>query len=149
MSKPQYQFELIVSERNVYDRRIVDAIEALREHAGPRCTEIDVVLSEIAKCKGNINKARVAKLFGWSASYFRRGFKKTIGISFRAKRFQIKMEIAGSLLTLTGMTIEEIASGLGYSERANFERAFKRAYGVTPVQFRIQDHLVSVVPGKH
>jgi len=101
-------------------------------------SDIKVVLKRMEKCNGNISKAQVAKLLGWSASYFDRGFKKKTGISFRAKRFQIKMKIAGSLLTVTSMTVEQIAANLGYSERGNFERAFKRAYGVTPTQFRIQ-----------
>ena len=99
---------------------------------------IQSVLKHIAKREGNISKAQVAKLLGWRASYFHRGFKKKAGVSFRTKRFQIKMEIAGSLLTSTSMTVERIATSLGYSERGNFERAFKRVYGVTPTQFRIQ-----------
>ena len=99
-------------------------------------SDIEVVLKWIAECQGNISKARVAKLFGWSAGYFHQGFKKKAGVSFRAKRFQIKMEIAARLLTSTSMTVEQIAANLGYSERANFERPFKRAYGVTPTQFK-------------
>src|SRR5437899_9178943 len=100
--------------------------------------DIEVVLKRIAQCQGKISKARVAKLLGLSDSYFHRGFKKKAGISFRAKRFQIKMEIAGSFLTLTSLTVEQIAVNLGYSERGNFERAFKRAFGLTPTQFRLQ-----------
>src|SRR5437773_5276259 len=99
---------------------------------------IQSVLKHIAKREGKISKAQVAKLLGWSGSYFHSGFKKKVGVSFRAKRFQIKMEIAGSLLALTSMTVEQIATSLCYSERGNFERAFKRVYGVTPTQFRIQ-----------
>src|SRR2546425_12218966 len=92
-------------------------------------SNIQLVLKWIAKCQGNISKAQVAKLVGWSAGYFHQGFKKRAGVSFRAKRFQIKMEIAARLLTSTSMTVEQIAANLGYSERANFERVFKRAYG--------------------
>ena len=100
-------------------------------------SNIEIALKQIAKRQGKISQAQVAKLLGWSADYFRRGFKKKAGVSFRAKRFQIKMEIARSFLTSTSMTIEQIATNLDYSERGNFERAFKHAYGVTPTQFRI------------
>ena len=86
---------------------------------------IQSVLKHIAKREGNISKAQVAKLLGWSGSYFHSGFKKKVGVSFRAKLFQIKMEIAGSLLASSSMTVEQIANCLGYSERCNFH--FHRA----------------------
>ena len=88
-------------------------------------SNIEIALKEIAKCKGKISKAKVARLLGWSNSYFHQGFKEKVGVSFRAKRFQIKMEIAGSLLASSSMTVEQIANCLGYSERCNFH--FHRA----------------------
>ena len=115
----------------------------------PVADDLDVVLERMAKCHGKITQAQAAKFLGWSINYFHRGFKKKAGVSFRAKRFQIKMEIARSFLTSTSMTIEQIATKLDYSERGNFERAFKHAYGVTPTQFRILHALQTTASRYH
>ena len=126
-------------------RPIIGSLMQIDQMAG----DLDVVLERMAKCHGKITQAQAAKFLGWSINYFHRGFKKKAGVSFRAKRFQIKMELAGSLLTLTSMTVERIAGNLGYSERSNFERAFRRAYGITPTQFRIQHVSQTVAARKH
>jgi AraC-like DNA-binding protein len=48
------------------------------------------------------------------------------------------MEIGASLLILTDISVDQIAANLDYSERGNFERSFKRAYSLTPTEFRSQ-----------
>ncbi len=98
--------------------------------------DFEAVLKKIAARDANMSKARAVRLLGWRSSYFDRGFKKKAGVCFRAKRFQIKMETAASLLLLTDRIVEQIAIDLEYSDRFNFEKAFKRVYGVTPTQFR-------------
>ena len=51
---------------------------------------------------------------------------------------QTRAELATRMLKCTDLSLGEIASELGYSERTNFIRAFKRWTGVTPEQFRTQ-----------
>jgi AraC-like DNA-binding protein len=99
--------------------------------------DFEAVLKRIAARDANISKARAARLLGLSPSYFERAFKKKAGVCFRAKRFQIKMETAASLLLLTDRIVEQIAIDLEYSDRFSFEKAFKRSYSVTPTQFRV------------
>ena len=48
----------------------------------------------------------------------------------------IKAKVAKHLLENTDHSLSEIASALGYTERTNFVRAFKRWTGLTPKQFR-------------
>jgi AraC-like DNA-binding protein len=39
----------------------------------------------------------------------------------------------------TGQSVEAIAAALGYQDTANFRRAFRKAQGCTPSEFRRQD----------
>jgi AraC-like DNA-binding protein len=62
----------------------------------------------------------------------------THGSTFARVSEQTRAELALQMLDRTDLTPGEIASELGYSERTNFVRAFKRWTGVTPEQFRTQ-----------
>lgn len=57
---------------------------------------------------------------------------KLANTSFRDLFNRVRSKRSLDLL-FTGMTIADIASSLGYSERATFERAFKAWQGITPV----------------
>lgn len=58
------------------------------------------------------------------------------GISYRDLLRHARMERAKTLLHGTGHPIAEIALRVGYSEQANFHRAFVAANGMTPRRFR-------------
>ncbi|WP_341478170.1 helix-turn-helix domain-containing protein [Clostridium chromiireducens] len=48
----------------------------------------------------------------------------------------IKMTIAANLLSTTDLSIEDIASRVGYNYSANFSNMFKKTYRKTPLKFR-------------
>jgi AraC-like DNA-binding protein len=56
--------------------------------------------------------------------------------SFREIVCNLRMAIAAKYLQKTRMPSQSIAALLGYSDAANFHRAFKRSYGDTPEAFR-------------
>ncbi|WP_052378731.1 helix-turn-helix domain-containing protein [Polycyclovorans algicola] len=56
--------------------------------------------------------------------------------SFRALRESVLKDRAMLLLTGTSLSLESIASALGYSDLANFSHAFKRWTGTAPGAFR-------------
>lgn len=58
------------------------------------------------------------------------------GLSYRSLLERVRLTRARALLEHTDLTITEVALTLGYSEHANFTRAFSRAAGLSPVQFR-------------
>ena len=47
-----------------------------------------------------------------------------------------KMTTAANLLSTTDLSINEIASKIGYNYSANFSKMFKKTYGKTPLKFR-------------
>ena len=49
---------------------------------------------------------------------------------------KIRMKKAKSLLKGSNMTVENIALSVGYQNVEHFNRLFKKAYNMTPIQFR-------------
>ncbi|MCZ8132230.1 MAG: AraC family transcriptional regulator [Steroidobacteraceae bacterium] len=64
--------------------------------------------------------------------------------TFRGIVGNLRMTIAAKYLKNTKMPSQSIAALLGYSDAANFHRAFKKSYGETPETFR--RHLDSAAP---
>ena len=51
---------------------------------------------------------------------------------------KIRMKKARAMLKSSSMTVENIALSVGYQNVEHFNRLFKKAYDMTPVQFRNQ-----------
>jgi AraC-like DNA-binding protein len=62
--------------------------------------------------------------------------------SFRQISDEVRMHLAKEYLEDTNLAVEQVAYLVGYSEAANFHRAFKRYLGSTPSEFR-RNHLAS------
>ncbi len=58
------------------------------------------------------------------------------GSSFRTLRDKARRDLALRLLRKPNLTVEDIALALGFSEAANFSRAFKRWFGASPGRYR-------------
>ncbi|MFM2417452.1 MAG: hypothetical protein RL385_2175, partial [Pseudomonadota bacterium] len=58
------------------------------------------------------------------------------GTSFAALIEQVRRERATVLLETSDLPLSEVAEQVGYTELANFTRAFRRWTGVTPHRFR-------------
>jgi AraC-like DNA-binding protein len=56
--------------------------------------------------------------------------------SYRQLRDEIFASLAARYVRDSALSVESIAGLLGYHDSANFRRAFKRWFGVTPSQYR-------------
>jgi AraC-like DNA-binding protein len=63
----------------------------------------------------------------------------TEGTSFGAILDDVRSSLASEYLKTTKMTIENVASLVGFSDAANFRRAFRRWTGKTPKAYRLDD----------
>ena len=61
---------------------------------------------------------------------------KSEGTSWRALTNEVRSTLAAELLSHVGLSVEELADRLGYSETAAFTRAFIRWFGVPPSTYR-------------
>jgi hypothetical protein len=68
----------------------------------------------------------------------RHRFQKLFGVSPRGLLVRLRMERAKELLRITNSSIKQIAQELGYSKQHEFTRAFHRASGMSPTQWKCE-----------
>jgi AraC-like DNA-binding protein len=86
---------------------------------------------------GQYGVETIASEMNMSVQTFRRRLMSVTGESPKAFISAIQMERAAKLLTDNpDMPISRVANLCGYDETNSFGRVFKRAYGVTPSQYR-------------
>lgn len=78
---------------------------------------------------------QLADEFGCSSRTLRRELAAHKS-SFQTLLTEVRIELAKELLLATTMSIDDIGERLGYSDPANFRRAFKAWLNQTPAQFR-------------
>ena len=80
----------------------------------------------------------LAEKFFLSKPYLSKYIKEKSGITFGDLVKKIRMKKAKALLKSSNMTVENIAMSVGYQNVEHFNRLFKKAYNMTPIQFRNQ-----------
>ena len=83
-----------------------------------------------------LNIKEMAKLCGYSDSHFMRWFKQMTGSSFTAYLNERRLVAAAEKLIQTNDTILTIAESVGFENLSNFNRQFKKRYGVSPRVYR-------------
>lgn len=83
----------------------------------------------------------VARHCNISERYLSKLFEKNIGISPVKMKQKIGAEKAEALLTETNLTIDEIASRVGFESTAHFRKVFESRFFVSPSEFRKQNKL--------
>ncbi|MCP3411225.1 AraC family transcriptional regulator [Bradyrhizobium sp. CCGB01] len=100
-----------------WQKRIV--VEYVEEHLGEQ-----VCLLKLAQ---------LAKL---SIHHFCRAFKRSFGMPAYQYQVQRRMELAKLRLADRGISITDIALGLGYAQTSSFSSAFRKTTGWTPTDYR-------------
>ncbi len=74
--------------------------------------------------------------FHLSKPYLSKYIKEKTGSTFQDLVRELRMKKARTLLKETNRTVETIAADIGYENVEHFNRLFRKAYGMTPVQYR-------------
>ena len=86
---------------------------------------------------GRYGVDEIASELNMGTQTFRRRLMKVTGDSPKAFISAIQMERAAKLLTMSpDMPISQVAMRCGYEEATSFTRAFRKAYGVSPSQYK-------------
>jgi AraC-like DNA-binding protein len=86
--------------------------------------------------QGRVSNAdAVAQSLGLSVRTMHRHLAEE-GIRFQAIADEVRQAVAAGLLRNSPLSIEEIAVRVGFSEAANFRKAFRRWTGFSPTQYR-------------
>ena len=80
----------------------------------------------------------LAEKFFLSKPYLSKYIKEKSGMTFGDLVKKIRIKKAKALLKSSNMTVENIAMSVGYQNVEHFNRLFKKAYDMTPMQFRNQ-----------
>ena len=80
----------------------------------------------------------LAENFFLSKPYLSKYIKEKSGMTFGDLVKKIRMKKAKALLKSSNLTVENIAMSVGYQNVEHFNRLFKKAYDMTPMQFRNQ-----------
>ncbi len=78
----------------------------------------------------------LSKQFHFHATYINRMLTKQYGQSFKKLVIHIRLKQSVVLLENSSLSIQEIASRLGFYDQKHFSQYFKKYYGVTPTQYR-------------
>lgn len=83
-----------------------------------------------------LTRESLAHTFHYSVPYLSKHFRRETGASIIDYLIRIRMDKAGALLQQTDLTLQEIATSVGYADVSYFIRMFKKHTGVTPKQFK-------------
>lgn len=78
----------------------------------------------------------IARSVGLSSSRISRLFKSEMGMTLGRYIKRGRLERARELLGTTNLTVKETLFEVGLSDPSHFGRDFRRAYGLSPAQYR-------------
>ena len=79
---------------------------------------------------------QLALRVGTNECTLKRGFKTVFGTTVFGHIFEYRMKMACRYLLDSSKTIQEIGACVGYEYHAHFSTAFKRKFGLTPLEYR-------------
>ena len=88
------------------------------------------------KLNNNISPEELAASLNMSYTWFRRMFKQYTGLAPAQYISQLKMQKAKELLSVTSLSVKEIAIELGFESIDYFSTSFKKHIKMTPGEFR-------------
>jgi len=94
---------------------------------------ISFMAARLNQPPSNSKLARVAKL---SQSHFSFLFKTETKLSPAHYLMKLRMQKAAELLTQSQLSVKQVMNKVGFHDKSNFVRSFKKAYGRTPSAYR-------------
>ncbi|NLD86634.1 MAG: helix-turn-helix transcriptional regulator [Clostridiales bacterium] len=104
------------------------------EHAGIR-RALEFINSNYTK---PIRLDEVAGKAIMNKNYFCAVFKKHVGCTFYSYVNNLRLKLACTLLRMTDQSVKEISINSGFSDISTFNKAFKKAFGITPTVYRTE-----------
>lgn len=83
----------------------------------------------------------IAGVCGLNRTYFGKIFKEALGKTPQEFLLNYRMLKAAELLKLTSLSIGDVGLAVGYANQMHFSRAFKNNYGISPGEWRYQNHI--------
>ena len=84
----------------------------------------------------NMSLSLFAEHFGFSLQYASKICKDVCGDNFVDTLMRVRIDAAKSLIEKESLTLEEVGRRVGYASVTTFQRAFKKAEGITPREYK-------------
>lgn len=114
----------------------VNKIKEIRDTDECKDKRLIEIINFIQARYTNISLDDLAKEFYLSKPYLSKYIKEKSGMTFGEIVKKIRMKKAKTLLRSSSATVENVALSVGYQNVEHFNRLFKKAYDMTPVQYR-------------
>jgi AraC-like DNA-binding protein len=113
-----------------------------RRHVPQGAPGLIMQVNQLAQRKGEpLSMKEMARSLGISASHLRARFRASCGVSLGRHLRRLRLEKACGLLRLSPSRVTEISEQCGFTSIYSFSRAFRAAYGVSPMAYRQGDRL--------
>jgi AraC-like DNA-binding protein len=102
---------------------------------------IDLYLHDCYRDRTVVRVAELASILGLSRQRINEAISAAFGMGPLEILRERQLVYAAGLLVNTPLEIEDVAAASGFGHRATLYRAFVRAYGLSPTQFRRADKM--------
>ena len=118
--------------------RVRQSKSTLRQNQKPQgASELVSRVNQLALRTGELLSAKeIARSLGISVSHVRARFRASCGVSLGRHLRRLRLEKARGLLRLSRSRVFEVAEQCGYASIYSFSRAFRVAYGISPLGYR-------------
>ena len=131
------RLKLASASATVHRLVVQTAWQAKRGNRRPKTEDFSSVSRAIQeRSYQHIDFAKLACEFDMSPATLRRKCRAALGMAPKAFQLQIRVDQAKELLTITDLSIEEIAAHVGYDDSFYFSRIFNRRENCAPSEFR-------------
>lgn len=96
----------------------------------------DLLVDYLGVSLASANLRNFAKTIGYSCGYLGRQIKRESGKSFSEYLEDFRLQKAKDMLKDSDLSVENIASQLGFANTSGFYKQFSRSLGLTPSEFR-------------
>ncbi len=116
----------------------VNKIEEIQNAQFARDKRMVEIMNYIQANYLTVTLESLSEKFYLSKPYLSKYIKEKSGLTFGELVKKVRLKKAKTLLKSSSMTVESIALSVGYQNVEHFNRLFKKAFNMTPVQFRNQ-----------
>ncbi|MFI3261476.1 MAG: AraC family transcriptional regulator [Rikenellaceae bacterium] len=135
------QMGSIVSILNILARNIEAKFPLVAECKGGKICDIMRYINDNITDNTKLKSSVIAEHFGISERYMSDYFKRHSDTTLSEYINKVKIRLSETYLLHSNLSLKEIAYRLNFTDSSHFSKCFKRHYGVTIKEFKLDPHI--------